>query len=49
MLARINRNGDINDTATPNPLVTLAEFFEGNNDPGSNLVRPSAATVSTTR
>ena len=33
--ARINRNGDISDTATPNPQVTLAEFFEGNNDPGS--------------
>ncbi len=35
LLARINRNGDINDPATPRPLVTLEEFFEGNNDYGS--------------
>ena len=32
---RINRNGDINDPAVPRPLVTLEEFFEGNDDYGS--------------
>jgi hypothetical protein len=32
LLARI---GDINDFSRPRPLVTLAEFFEGNSDPGS--------------
>ena len=32
LLARI---GNINDPNTPCPLVSLAEFFEGNNDPGS--------------
>jgi hypothetical protein len=32
LLARI---GDINDFSRPRPLVTLAEFFEGNDDPGS--------------
>jgi len=32
---RINRNGDINDSETPRPLVTLEEFFEGNSDYGS--------------
>ncbi len=32
LLARI---GDINDFSRPRPLVTLEEFFEGNNDPGS--------------
>jgi len=32
---RIYRNGDINDPATPRPLVSLEEFFEGNNDGGS--------------
>jgi hypothetical protein len=35
LVARINKNGDINDPAVPNPLVTLEEFFEGNNDYGS--------------
>ncbi len=34
-LARINRDGDFNDFATPRPLVTLEEFFEGNDDLGS--------------
>ena len=35
ILKRVNRNGDINDVSTPSPLVTLEEFFEGNNDYGS--------------
>ena len=35
LLRRINRNGDFNDPAVPRPLVTLEEFFEGNNDFGS--------------
>lgn len=40
LLARI---GDINDFTRPRPLVTLEEFFEGNNDPSSigyNLPEP---------
>lgn len=32
LLARI---GNINDFSKPRPLVTLGEFFEGNNDPAS--------------
>ena len=32
---RVNRNGDVNDPATPRPLLTLAEFFEGNNVEGT--------------
>ncbi|MCI0681209.1 MAG: hypothetical protein L0Y71_03820 [Gemmataceae bacterium] len=32
---RVNRNGDVNDLATPRPLLTLAEFFEGNDVVGS--------------
>jgi hypothetical protein len=32
LLARI---GDVNDFSRPRPLVTLAEFFEGNTDPAS--------------
>ena len=35
LVARINQNGDINDSATPKPLITLEEFFEGNDDYGS--------------
>ena len=35
LVARINRSGDVNDPATPRPLVSLEEFFEGNDDPGS--------------
>ncbi|MHC4477052.1 MAG: hypothetical protein ACYTEL_15505 [Planctomycetota bacterium] len=35
LLARINRNGDFNDPNVPRPLVTLEEFFEGNDDYGS--------------
>jgi len=35
LLARISRNGDINDAKVPRPLVTLEEFFEGNSDYGS--------------
>ncbi len=30
---RVNRNGDVNDPLTPRPLLTLAEFFEGNEPP----------------
>jgi hypothetical protein len=40
LLARI---GDINDFTRPRPLVTLEEFFEGNDDPASigyNLPTP---------
>jgi hypothetical protein len=32
---RLNRVGDVNDPATPRPLLTLAEFFEGNDKVGS--------------
>ncbi|HJT97975.1 MAG TPA: hypothetical protein VJ696_06635 [Rhodanobacteraceae bacterium] len=32
---RVNRNGDPNDPATPRPLLTVAEFFDGNTDTGS--------------
>ncbi|MBK8271164.1 MAG: hypothetical protein IPK83_23760 [Planctomycetes bacterium] len=35
LLKRVNQNGEINNVDTPRPLVTLEEFFEGNNDPGS--------------
>lgn len=35
LIERINRNGDINEPATPRPLLTLEEFFEGNDDYGS--------------
>jgi hypothetical protein len=31
----LDRIGNINDFSRPRPLVTLAEFFEGNNDYGS--------------
>jgi hypothetical protein len=27
---RVNRNGDVNDLQTPRPLLTLEEFFDGN-------------------
>jgi hypothetical protein len=40
---RVNRNGDVNDPATPRPLLTLAEFFDGNRVFGSigcNLPSP---------
>lgn len=33
--ARVNRNGDVNDPSTIRPLLTLSEFFEGNEDFGS--------------
>src|SRR5262245_66661078 len=33
--SRANRNGDPNDPATPRPLLTLAEFFDGNDVVGS--------------
>jgi hypothetical protein len=32
---RANRNGDVNDPETPLPLLSLAEFFEGNDVVGS--------------
>jgi len=32
---RVNRHGDVNDASTPRPLLTLAEFFEGNDVVGS--------------
>lgn len=32
---RVSRHGDVNDPTTPRPLLTLAEFFEGNNVVGS--------------
>jgi hypothetical protein len=31
----VNRHGDVNAAATPRPLLTLAEFFEGNDVVGS--------------
>ena len=40
---RLDRVGDVNDPATPRPLLTLAEFFEGNDVVGSigcNLTPP---------
>lgn len=47
--ARVNRGGDVNDAATPRPLLSLEEFFEGNHSPGSICVNctptPDAATV----
>ncbi len=33
--ARVNRQGDVNDPTTPRPLLTLEEFFEGNQAIGS--------------
>ena len=33
--ARVNCHGDLDDPATPRPLLTLAEFFEGNQITGS--------------
>jgi len=38
---RVSRHGDVNDPLTPRPLLTLTEFFEGNDAVGSigcNLV-----------
>ena len=32
---RVSRRGYVNDAATPRPLLTLAEFFEGNDVDGS--------------
>ncbi len=45
---RVNRNGDVNDPATMRPLLTLPEFFEGNDDFGSigfNLSPPPGPTA----
>jgi len=46
---RVNRGGDVNDPTTPTPLLTLEEFFEGNDAVGSiccNLVpSPTPAQV----
>jgi hypothetical protein len=33
--ARVNRQGDPSDPSTPRPLLTLAEFFDGNDVVGS--------------
>ncbi len=41
--ARVNRDGDVNNPLTPRQLLTLTEFFDGNNDFGSigcNLTPP---------
>ncbi len=35
LLEKVNAHGDINNPDTPRPLVTLEDFFEGNNDFGS--------------
>jgi hypothetical protein len=38
---RVNRSGDVNDIATPRPLLTLEEFFSGNDvvrSIGCNLI-----------
>ncbi len=35
LMKRINRNGNIKDRTTPRPLLTLEEFFIGNNDHAS--------------
>ncbi len=35
LLTQLNRNGNINNPTTPKPLVTLEEFFDGNDDYGS--------------
>ena len=35
LVKRINRNGDFYDEETPTPLLTLDEFFTGNNVVGS--------------
>jgi hypothetical protein len=32
---RVSRHGDVNDQATPRPLLTLEEFFDGNDVDGS--------------
>lgn len=32
---RVGRHGDVNDRETPRPLLTLSEFFEGNDVIGS--------------
>ena len=33
--ARVNRNADVNDPSAQRPLLTLSEFFDGNDDFGS--------------
>lgn len=33
--ARVNQNGDVNNPSTQRPLLTLGEFFDGNEDVGS--------------
>lgn len=35
IMERISREGDVNNPATPRPLLTIDEFFEGNNVVGS--------------
>lgn len=41
--ARVNQDGDVNDPSSRRPLLTLSEFFDGNDDHGSlgcNLTPP---------
>lgn len=35
VVRRINRSGDVNHAKTPRPLLSLEEFFEGNDSYGS--------------
>jgi hypothetical protein len=35
LITRVNGNGPIEQPSVPRPLLTLEEFFEGNDDPGS--------------
>jgi hypothetical protein len=46
----LQRIGDINDRSRPRPLVTLDEFFDGNDDPGvaGTGRAPGAAVLITT-
>ncbi len=39
---RVNRHGDVNDPATPRPLLTLAEFFEGNDVDWQHRLQPES-------
>lgn len=41
---RVSANGDVNDLATPRPLLTLEEFFEGNDASGSTSRTISSMT-----
>ena len=41
---RVSRNGDVNERDVPRPLLTLEEFFEGNDVVGSICCNLAAAT-----